>query len=240
MSEYQKRPRSIISDKLLYYFTSIEEDLRSYVEYARFDAGFTLYTALTKMKETKRSQWLAYGIEDPESVAEHTLSAWLMAMIFLPSEANEQDYNKQEILDMLMIHDMADGILGDLPSQLSEPTRELKAQNSLMRTLFLKGTYPEVANLTHYYNVWVGYFKAQNINARIARDVNLVQTVNTFFDYFTKDPMRFTPDMIHKWLDEGNKLSTDIGYDLFERVITKNPIYRKAIDNRLNPPKTQN
>lgn len=230
LSEYQKRPRSIVSDKLLYYFKSVEEDLRHYIEYARFDAAYSLYTGLSKMKDTKRNQWLEYGIDDPESVAEHTLNAWMLALIFLPIESSEQNYNKQEVLDMLLVHDMAEAFLGDTKSQLSEPTKELKEQNEVLRKMFLKGTYPEVANMTHYYNVWVGYFNAQNINARIARDVNLIQTVNTFFTYFISTPEKFNLETVKSWLNEGNKLSTDIGYDLFERIIIRNPIYRKATD----------
>ena len=237
LNEYGKRPRSIVSDKLLYYFQSIKEDLEKYVEDSRFDAAISLYNSLAKMKDTKRTQWKKYGINDPESVGEHTLNAWMMAMLFLPAEYNEQNYNKQEVLDMLLVHDMADAILGDCPSALSEPTKELKRQNVLLRKLFLKGTYPEVANMTHYYNVWTGYFNGQNINSRIARDINLIQTVNTFFTYFIARPDRFTLETVREWIDEGNKLSTDIGYDLFERIILRHSPYRKAIDNLITESK---
>jgi 5'-deoxynucleotidase YfbR-like HD superfamily hydrolase len=161
----------------------------------------------------------------------------MMAMVFLPTEYPEQHYNKQTVLDMLLVHDMAEGILGDVPSQLSEPTKELKAENALMRKLFLKGTYPEVANMTHYYEVWADYFEGTNINARIARDVNLIQTVNTFFAYFSEQPTRYTLDTVKGWLSEGEKLSTDIGYDLFDRIIVRNPIYRKAVDGLITAAK---
>jgi 5'-deoxynucleotidase YfbR-like HD superfamily hydrolase len=233
LEKYQKRPRSIVSDKLFYYFESVCDDLKVYVDNARFDAAFSLYSELAKMKDTKRVQWLKFGIDDPESIAEHSLSAWMMAMIFLPGECGDKTYNKQEILDMLLIHDMAEAILGDSVSELSEPTRELENHNSLIRKLFLKGTYPEVANMTYYYNIWTGYFKGQNINARIARDINLIQTVNTFYTYFVQNPDKISLETVKEWAAEGNKLSTEIGCDLFERIVLHNPIYRKAIDNEI-------
>lgn len=229
LREYQRRPRSVVSNKLLYYFQSISDDLEAYVDDSRFDAAFSLYGQLSKMQETKRLQWLKYGIEDPESVAEHAFSAWMMAMIFLPSEYNEQHYDKQEILDMLLVHDMAESVLGDTADSLSEPTKELKRQNALLRKLFLKGTYPEVANLTHYYEVWGRYYAGQSINARVARDVNLIQTVNTFFGYFLKNPKQ-PLETVKQWLAEGEKLSTELGYRLFDRIIVRNPQYRKAVD----------
>lgn len=89
--------------------------------------------------------------------------------------------------------------------------------------------------MTACYNVWTEYFEAQSINARIARDINLLQTINTFFDYFAADPSAYSEQTVNKWLAESDKISTDIGYDLFERIIPHNPRYRKAIDSVLTP-----
>lgn len=230
LKEYQKRPRSVVSDRILYYFKSIGEDMEIYVEKSRQDAAFTVFSELSKMKSTKRIQWLNYGIEDPESVAEHTFNAWVLAMIYLPLEHSAQNYSKQTILDMLLIHDMAEAILGDCPIQLSEPTKELKAQNVVLRKLFMKGTYPDVANMTHYYDVWADYYQGQSINSRVARDVNLIQTVNTFFECFIENPNKFDLSTVNEWKAKGEALSTDIGYALFDRIILRNPLYRKAVD----------
>ena len=150
-------------------------------------------------------------------------------MIYLPNEYNEQHYDKQEILDMLLVHDMAEAVLGDTADSLAEPTKELKRQNALLRKLFLKGTYPEVANMNRYYDVWTRYFMGQNVNARVARDINLIQTVNTFFAYFLENPKQ-PLETVKGWLAEGEKLSTDLGYELFDRIIVRNPHYRKAVD----------
>ena len=230
LREYRKRPRSLVSEKLLCYFQSIESDLESYLKNARFDAAFYLYSNLSMIKDTKRTQWQNYHIENPESVADHTINTWLMAMVYLPNEYSEQDYSKHRIMDMLLIHDMAESILGDCHGDLSEPTKELKVQNDVLRKLFLKGTYPEVANMTHYYNVWEEYFLGKSINARIARDINLLQTVNTFFTYFVQDPAPHSLKTVKKWMAESDKISTDLGYALFERIILNNPVYRKAVD----------
>jgi 5'-deoxynucleotidase YfbR-like HD superfamily hydrolase len=153
-----------------------------------------------------------------------------MGMLYLPDEYPEQMYNKQTVLDMILIHDMAEAVIGDCCGELSEPTKELKAQNNYLRKSFLKGTYPEVANMTRYYDIWDDYYRGQSINARVARDLNLLQTVNTFFSYFSEKPDDFSYETVKEWLNKGDKLSTNIGYDLFERIIVKNPIYRKATD----------
>ena len=48
----------------------------------------------------------------------------------------------------------------------------------------------------------------------------------------------FTLEMINEWRAKGNKLSTDIGYELFDRIIIRNPIYRKCIDKIVTKSKT--
>ena len=88
----------------------------------------------------KRVQWVSRNIDDPESISEHTFNTWLMAMLFLPDEYDSEDYNKKEILDMLLVHDLAEAVLGDQEIKFNEPQKELKAQNEELRKLFLKGT----------------------------------------------------------------------------------------------------
>ena len=73
--------------------------------------------------------------------------------VFLPEEYPADGYSKREILDMLLVHDMAEADVGDQMISLNEPKRELKKQNDVLKKLFVKGTYPDIANLTHYYNV---------------------------------------------------------------------------------------
>lgn len=230
---YYKRPRSVVSDKLNYYFVSVNEDIQRYVDNYRSDVGFALYKNFTRMNDSKRVDWHKYGIENVESYAEHTLSAWMMAMIFLPEEYEAQGYNKSEILNMLLVHDMADAMLGLSSGSLAKPDKDLKEQNEYIRKMFLKGTFPDVANMTYYYNIWTGYYNCRNINSRIARDINLIQTVDTFFSYFIEDMDKFSIDTLREWLGKSDSLSTNIGYDLFERIISHNSVYRKAVDAKL-------
>lgn len=231
LEEYQKRPRSVVSDKLLCYFISIKEDLDQYLKDFRIDVAHTVYDNLSKMKDVRRKNWKKFLVKNPESIADHTMSSWIMGMIYLPDEYNEQNYNKEIVLNMILLHDMAESYLGDQVGELSEPTKELKMQNDYLRKIFLKGTYPEIANMSKYYSAWEEYYFGQTINARIARDINLIQTVNTFFEYFSQNVEKYTVEMAKSWLSECDKLSTNIGYELFERIIVNNPSYRKAMDS---------
>ena len=219
----------MVSHKLLYYFKSVEEDLRVYVENGAFDIGPLIYNRYRNLRQIKRFQWVEFGIDDPESVSEHSYSAWMLAMFFLPEEHHSEGYNKREILDMLLVHDMAEAALGDQKTSISEDKKDLKEQSEVLKKLFLKGTYPYIANLTYYYNVWTGYYNGVNTNARTARDINLLQSIYTFCEYYCAYPNKFTREDVNNWMKEKSKLKTELGYQLFDRLITNNHEFVKAL-----------
>ena len=230
LKKYEKRPQNIVSGKLIYYFKSMQEDIEYYLENESLDIGVLVYNKYKNLKQIKRAQWVAHDIEDPESISEHTFSAWMMAMLFLPEVSIDEGYNKKEILDMLLVHDLAEAELGDQILKLDEPTKDLKNQNDVLKKMFLKGTYPSMANLTYFYNVWTGYYNGVNINARTARDINLLQSVYTFCEYYCMYPDKFSDDEVHEWLDEEMNLKTEIGYQLFEQLIRNNQDFKHLYD----------
>ncbi len=230
LKEYQLRPQNVISSKLLYYFRSMEEDLALYIENGAFDIGPLIYNKYRDLRQVKRLSWVNSGIDDPESVAEHSYNAWMMAMFFLPEEHHSEGYCKKEILDMLLVHDMAEAVIGDPNVTASEEDKDLSKQNETLRKLFLKGTYPYIANLTYFYNVWTGYYNGVNANARTARDINLLQSVYTFCEYYCANPEKFTADEVRSWLRQKTGLKTELGYQLYERLITNNRDFAKVFE----------
>lgn len=223
MKKYKVRPQHIKSEKIEYYFDSMCEDFCAFLDSSgNFDIPQIMYNTLKNLKDVKRKQWTRKNIFDPESVSEHIYNSWMMAMLFLPQETIYEEYSKKEILDMLLIHDIAEAKLGDLVIDLNEPSIELREQNAVMRKLMVKGSYPDVANLTYYYNVWTGYYKGLNINSKIARDINLVQTVYTFCEYCMRYPQKFSVDDIAVWTSEKDKLETDIGFSIYEKLVENN------------------
>lgn len=207
---YQKRPQHTSSGKIEFYLRSVLDDFRAFLAEPSFDISKHIYDRYRGIKDVKRQQWVSHDIDDPESVSEHTYSAWLMAMLFLPEDIGNAEYKKREVLDMLLIHDLAEAELGDQVLELDEPSKELKVHNEVLRKLFVKGTYPQVANLTYYYNIWTGYYNGTNINARIARDVNTIQTSYAFFEYYSQFQEHFSDGEVLIWNQNQEKLSTAV------------------------------
>lgn len=227
---YQSRPQNVISGKILNYFASVQEDLEKYLKVGSFDVGTDIYNRCGALRGRKRKQWLALAADDAESVPEHTFSAWMLAAFFLPEHMETEGYLKHEVLDMILIHDMARFETEGQETDRGETKSTLSEKNPASRKLFLKGAYPNVANLTYYYNIWTGYYNGININSRIARDIVLIQTVYTFCEYFCKYPDSFSKETAKSWISEKANLMTETGYELFGRLIERNPDFAKMQD----------
>ncbi|MGN1372495.1 MAG: TIR domain-containing protein [Candidatus Coproplasma sp.] len=231
LNAYKFKPQNIASGKILFYLDCVKDDLENYLENGPFDIGPMLYNRCKFMKSVKRHQWVNHGVEDPESVSEHVFSSWLLAMLFLPQEAKYEGYNKREILDMLLIHDMAQTVQGESGEKMPVTKKlEFKTENVIMRKFLLKGTYPDVANLTYFYNVWTGYYNGININAKIAQDINLIQAIYTFCEYYSVNRDKFTEADVREWMNAKARIVTELGYEIFDRMILNNSAFSEIVN----------
>lgn len=86
-----------------------------------------------KLKQELRHSWLSNGRQ--ESVAEHTWRLTLMAMTLEPYF--KQPVNMEKLLKMLIIHDLAEVAIGDIPAfEVSErKNTKHEAEAAAMQTL---------------------------------------------------------------------------------------------------------
>lgn len=66
--------------------------------------------AVGRLKGLPRTGWLEAGVEDPESVAEHSYRVTILAMVL----ADLQELDAEKTMRMALLHDMAEGEMGDL------------------------------------------------------------------------------------------------------------------------------
>ena len=72
----------------------------------------------SNLKNISRQGWIdKLSIEHPESVADHSYSMAIMAMII----SDLENYDSEKILKMVLLHDLAESKIGDLtPDQISK------------------------------------------------------------------------------------------------------------------------
>ena len=77
-----------------------------------------LVKEIGKIKKIKRSGWVREGIENPESVTDHSYRVAVMAMIF----GDNLGVDASKLIKMALAHDLGEGLTGDVIDQRGEKT----------------------------------------------------------------------------------------------------------------------
>ena len=96
-----------------------------------------LVLAIEKLKEVRRKGWVDSGVQDAESVADHTCS---MALCVLFAALERKDIDLKKALTMALIHDLAESVVGDITpydgvSKKEKLAKEKKAMIGLLKSI---------------------------------------------------------------------------------------------------------
>ena len=85
-----------------------------------------------KLKTVKRAGWVHKQVPDPESVAEHSFMTAVLAYI----AADSLEVDRDKLIRMALIHDMAESIVGDItPHDGVEAEEKHRKEHEAMETL---------------------------------------------------------------------------------------------------------
>jgi len=98
-----------------------------------------------KLKSLPRTGWLRAGIENPESVAAHSWGVAWLCMILCPD-----DLNKLKVLEMAIIHDLAEVRIGDITPY---DGIEVAEKHKMESAAFVEMT-EQLCNRQHLRDLW--------------------------------------------------------------------------------------
>jgi 5'-deoxynucleotidase YfbR-like HD superfamily hydrolase len=153
----------------------------------------TAATELYRLKTTKRKGWVVRGIANPESVAEHSFAAALLALLYLPEKLSADEaeqcgagsYDKRTIVHMLLVHDLAEAYIGDLlPGEKDDSKRRQEEQ--AFEYLGMLGTYTDIADTRGTLRSFQEFEGKATVNARIAKDIDKLENLLQLYLYADK------------------------------------------------------
>jgi putative hydrolase of HD superfamily len=96
---------------------------------------FDFFYIASELKKIPRKGWKdKVGITNPESVADHSFSAAVMAMVF--SDLKKLDTEK--ILKMALLHDLSESITGDFTPEDISKNNKKEIENQTMKEILSK------------------------------------------------------------------------------------------------------
>ena len=123
----------------------------------------------SNLKNISRQGWIdKLSIEHPESVADHSYSMAIMAMII----SDLENYNSEKILKMVLLHDLAESKIGDLtPDQISKDEKE-QIENNAFQEIIEK--LPNSIKL-QYAEIWKEYQKQASPESQIVHQIDRLE-----------------------------------------------------------------
>lgn len=121
------------------------------------------------LKTVPRQGWIdKLSIKNPESVADHTYSMAIIGMVL----SDSQKYNTEKILKMVLLHDLAESITGDLTPEQKSKEEKLILENETIEKI-LKNL-PE--NLQkQYQNIWNEYQENNSEEAKFVHQIDKLE-----------------------------------------------------------------
>lgn len=150
-----------------------------------------------------RTGWMQSGVPPSiaETVSQHTFIASLVAMDLMEElRRRGKKFDESKVLKMILIHDLAEGIVGDLPKWTGDRIDKGYLEEEALLKEELKGDLLDI---------WREYEESRKIEAKIAKLADLMATWRLSIYY--KD-LGFPVDEIMRSTEkESLKLAEDLG-----------------------------
>lgn len=133
---------------------------------------FKLLTIAEKLKSELRHSWLSCGRQ--ESVAEHSWRLALMVMLFAPHMS--QPINLEKALQVAIIHDLVEGLVGDIPS-FDAQTADAKAQKTAREQQAMADIKNLLHNATgnHISELWYEFENSESYEAKFVQALDKLE-----------------------------------------------------------------
>lgn len=154
------------------------------------------FNNIINLKNVKRKGWIdKIGIKNPESVADHSYSMTLMAMII----SDLQGLNTNKIVKMSLLHDLAESKIGDFTPEEISKERKLELENNEMNKLLekLPGQLEK-----KYKEIWNEFLSSTTKESIFVHEMDRMEMVFQAKYYMDEG---FSKKKIQEFIDTANK-----------------------------------
>lgn len=147
-----------------------------------------LLNEIYNLKQVKRQGWLLPGRglchNIVESVSDHSWCATMLALLLLPDSTVEyhekypgcvgfENYDKDTIIKMLVVHDLAEAYIGDIPKGKKIEQNDIEEEKRFLYYKQLKVS--SMGNTERLYELWKEFSSCNTLNSKIAKDIDQLE-----------------------------------------------------------------
>lgn len=182
-----------------------------------------------KSKIVKREGWIRRMVDGPESIADHMYGCYLLGMFFLPNNVHQcidynipdieeySKYSKDTILEMILLHDLAEVRFGDIVTP-EKGVKDVENESNFFNYSEFLCSFPHVYGLGNQKKLWDEFNRNSTINAKIANDVDKIEPLIQAYVY----KKRGNKIDLNEWMEYARKnVNTSLGKQFLQFVIDK-------------------
>lgn len=186
-----------------------------------------LINEIYQAKTVKRAGWVRRSVYSPESIADHMYACYMLGVYFLPNKIdhcidykivdvdNYKFYSKDRILQMLLLHDLAEAKFGDKITQ-EKDQKDIENENNRFNYYEFLCSFPKIYGLGNRKEIWDEFTEKSTINAKIANDLDKIEPVIQANIYKNKNNVID----INEWIDYARQnIHTSLGKQFLDFVI---------------------
>lgn len=127
------------------------------------------FNIVADLKKIPRKGWKEkVGLQYPESVADHSYNAAVMAMVL----SDLKEFDTEKILKMALLHDIAESVTGDFtPDEISKKDKR-KMENNAMLDILSKLPSTLASNYT---KIWDEYQNGNSKEAILVHEIDRLE-----------------------------------------------------------------
>jgi len=129
-----------------------------------------------KLKQTQRKGWVMRGVQDAESVADHTFSISLLALML--SKHHPGNLDREKCISMALIHDLAESIVGDITPHdgISVDEKQQREQEAMQEIT-------DLIDDDEILLLWKEYEAAETPEAQFVKSLDKLEMLIQAFEY---------------------------------------------------------
>ncbi len=139
-----------------------------------------LFRNAGRLKDLRRSGWVDHGVDQPESVADHSFGVAFMAMVL----GDLLGLDTPKLMRMSLLHDLGEVLVGDLtPAMNPPPSGKRAAERAALRQI-LSG----IENGRAYIDLWEEYERGVSPEARLLKNIDKLEMALQAAAYAKRHP----------------------------------------------------
>ena len=177
------------------------------------------------------------NVSSLESVGEHIYATYLIGLQYLPEKlphdtTDSETYDKQKILNAILIHDIGEVKTGDYPPNYVKKNEKKEEEDKFNSKFFLLGTFSSVGNSSDYYDLWRSWTNHNyaDINIKIAKDLDRIQMLYKFYQLLQEGKLsEMEEERKEEFRGEDSHVFTAVGKAIMQHVIFENPAFSHVL-----------